>query len=106
MAAAQRAHADLLSGGDWTPLVDLGAEAAAAGVYGSLFAGEDRALLTLVNRGDEPFVLSWRGAEVKLPARGLGGLVADAAGVRPTWADDLGSESTAFPHRRARRVAP
>ena len=75
MAAAQREHADLLSGGTWTPLVDLGAEAAAAGVYGSLFAAGDRALLALVNRGDAPFVVSWRGAEVKVPGRGLGGLV-------------------------------
>ena len=52
MAPVQRSHADLLSTGTWTPLVDLGAEAATAGVYGSLFADGDRALLALVNRGD------------------------------------------------------
>ncbi len=80
MAAAQREHADLLSGGTWTPLVDLGVEAAAAGVYGSLFEGGDRALLALVNRGAEPFVVSWRGAEVKVPGRGLAGLVRMRAG--------------------------
>ena len=104
MAAAQREHADLLSGGTWTPLVDLGAEAAGAGVYGSLFEGGDRALLALVNRGGDPFVVSWRGSEVKLPGRGLAGLVAEGDVVRPTWADDPGLESSVFPPRRARRL--
>jgi hypothetical protein len=104
MAAAQREHADLLSGGTWTPLVDLGAEAAAVGVYGSLFEAGDRALLALVNRGRDPFVVSWHGAEVKLPGRGLGGLVADRDTVRLAWSEDPGPESTAFPHRRAVRV--
>jgi hypothetical protein len=104
MAAVQRAHAALLSTGTWTPLVDLGPEASVARVYGSLFEAGDRALLALVNRGSEPFVVSWRRAEVKVPGRGLGGLVVDGGAVRPTWSDDVQSESTAFPHRRARRV--
>jgi sulfatase-modifying factor enzyme 1 len=105
MAAVQRAHADLLSTGTWTPLVDLGAEAAAAGVHGSLFAAGDRALLALVNRGAKPFAVSWRGAEVTVPGRGLGGLVANGNSVLPAWADELEPASTAFPHRRARRCA-
>ena len=103
MAAAQREHADLLSGGDWTPLVDLGAEAAAAGVYGSLFAVGDRALLALVNRADEPFVVVWCGAEVRVPGRGLAGLVAEGSSMRPAWGDKVELASMAFPDRRAHR---
>ena len=63
-------------GGDWTPLVDLGAEAAAAGVHGSVFAAGDRALLALVNRRDEPFVaVLARGRRSRCPGAGSAALV-------------------------------
>ena len=59
MAAAQRGCAELLADGRWTPLVDLGPEAAAARVFGSSYTTDEHALLTLVNKGDREIRLRW-----------------------------------------------
>lgn len=55
MVTVQRAAADLLLAGEWTPLAPLAPAAHAAGVYASTFAGEGVTLWTLVNRGERDY---------------------------------------------------
>jgi hypothetical protein len=128
MTRAQRALGHLLREGEWTPLTDLGEDAARSGVFGSTFASLDERLVTLVNRGDHDAVLHlpdpgagpaydlWTGreaartdgtVEVVVPARGIGGLWSPAPGSDASWLDGEPpvEASPAFRHRRARRVA-
>ncbi|MGG7509275.1 ADP-ribosylglycohydrolase family protein [Plantibacter sp. YIM 135249] len=51
MVRVQRALADVLIDGEWTPLVDATPEAIAADVYASRFSLGDVTLWTIVNRG-------------------------------------------------------
>lgn len=133
MAPAQRGCADLLATGRWTPLVDLGASAAAAGVAGSSFAGPRQELLTLCNRGATPVTVRrpvgagqsafdvWTGERLELRQVELAGTVVDVEvtgdgvggllltdGDRPGWLTrwSPGSLATAFPYRRATRIRP
>ncbi|WP_341358379.1 SUMF1/EgtB/PvdO family nonheme iron enzyme [Georgenia sp. M64] len=74
----QRAAADLLLEGEWTPLAEISPDAHDAGIYASTFARDGVTLWALVNRGDA----DWTGP---LPADGIvvdlfrtdGGAVAD-----------------------------
>lgn len=106
MLPVQRGFSDVLLDGEWTPLVDLGPEAEAAGVYGSSFDDGVTRLLLLANRGTRDFVgaIDLPGAWVSLhasasdaatlpvptaavPAQGVTALVslagADRSGVDP-----------------------
>ena len=91
--------------GDWTPLADLGAEARRRpGCTGRCSPAGDRALLTLVNRGDAAVRgdLTRRGADAARARAGrAGGRCGDA--VRPGWAAPSGRTSTALPAPPARR---
>ena len=58
MLPVQRELADVLHQGEWTPLADLGAEAAEAGIYASLFEAEDVRLWTLASRSDSDQVIT------------------------------------------------
>jgi Sulfatase-modifying factor enzyme 1 len=51
----QRALAEVLQDGEWTPLVDVAPAAAAVGVFASQFANDTVTLWTLVNRGQGDF---------------------------------------------------
>ncbi len=129
MVAAQRALAHLFIEGQWTPLVDLGDDVCRAGVFGSAFRSPDEQLLALVNRtdtdaivrlpeeGDGPAYDVWLGTAVQrrdggidvvVPARGVGGLWLPPSGADVSWlpAQPPIAASTAFAHRRARRIAP
>ena len=133
MAAAQRGCADLLATGRWTPLVDFGPAATAAGVSGSSFAGPGQELFTLCNRGTDPVTVCWPVAagqsgfdvwtgeavplrpggptgmvvDVEVPAEGIGGLLI-TDGDRPGWLTPhpTASRSTTFAYRPARRILP
>ena len=128
MLTVQRAAADLLRDGDWTPLAPLADEAEAAGVYASAWTQGPLRLYTLVNRGDTDYLgpvvpgviaLTDRGVadggRIFVPARGVAAavLVAADAGL-PTWASAVAVELDAqppvadasFPHRIARRIVP
>ena len=135
MLRVQRALTPLLVGGEWTPLTDASAEAIAAGVYASRFAGPGLTLWTLVNRGDTDFagvVITaqttgdWfdltagrrlghgsMAPEVTVPARGVAAVLA-VEGAEPAWLADLlaasaadpGGANATFPARAARRVVP
>lgn len=114
MSTAQRALSDLLRDGIFTPLVDLGADAARLSVYGSTFRSGREYLLALVNRGDHDRVLRlpvaerrdagtpwpgpvldlWTGREapvvdgrvqVVVPAHGIGGLWQPPARADTSW---------------------
>jgi len=130
MATAQRALHHLLVDGAWTPLVDLGSAAHAAGVFGSEFATGQERLLTLVNRGLHDAAASlvvgadgadgeaydlWSGGrvtpvegrvEVLVPGRGIGGCWVPAPGADTSWllTDPPVGASAAFRHRVAHRV--
>ena len=131
MVVAQRALHHLLAHGEWTPLVDLGPAAHAAGVFGSRFTSGGQRLDALVNRSDVDQVVSvvvdgddtaydvatgakaarpggGRVAEVAVPARGIGGLWTVAGDHDASWlvADTPAHLSSAFPHRRTHRVLP
>jgi hypothetical protein len=135
MVRAQRAFADVLIHGDWTPLVDVATDAPAAGVYASQFRGDGTALWTIVNRGDADYVgpviradcgaaASWfevttgsplpgPDADVRVPARGVAGVVAiagavtaDARAMLDAAAADRSSADATFPDRLARRRPP
>ncbi|GGM13901.1 SUMF1/EgtB/PvdO family nonheme iron enzyme [Nakamurella endophytica] len=120
MRHVHRWFGDLLENGDWTPLVDLGPAADAAGIYASRFADAGRRLYLLVNRTGtdatvdlpEPAVdLFATGApagpagRVTVPARGLG---AALAGPPPAGAvpgpETAPAAGTAFPERPLRRL--
>ena len=130
MSAAQRALVDVLTEGEWTPLVDLGADAAAAGVFGSRYDHSRGTLVALVNRGgtDATVVMRgdservshdvWSGAplgpgdvRVVVPARGIGGIWQTEAGADVSWlagaeSDGPDARSTRFEHRQSHPVAP
>ena len=134
MSAAQRALVDVLTEGEWTPLVDLGPDAVAAGVYGSRYDHARGALLALVNRGstDAEVVVRggpdrvsqdvWSGASlgpgevrVVVPARGIGGVWQAAAGADVSWLSDAESDAESdgpaphparFEHRQSHGVGP
>ncbi len=134
MAAAQRGCADLLATGCWTPLVDLGPDAATAGVAGSSFTGPDQELLTLSNRGAGSATIRrpvapervafdvWTGerlireeaesgrgvVEVEIPGDGIGGvLITD--GDRPSWLTHWAAPdplARSFPYRTVQQIRP
>ncbi len=135
MLPVQRGFADLLLHGDWTPLVDLGPEAEAAGVFGSLFDDGVTRLLLLANVGDADFrgavdlpgawTILHEGSDrdvgvptAVVPARGIAALVSvedgdgaaealDRVGaVRAELAGREHDADTAFAHRRAVRQPP
>ena len=131
MVAAQRALHDLLTRGEWTPLVNLGPAAHAAGVFGSRFTSGGHRLDALVNRsdvdtgvtiavdGDDTAYDVGAGVkaarlarsnvvEVVIPAHGIGGLWTVAGEHDASWLTSEPSVhlSSAFPHRRAHRVVP
>ncbi|MET3808183.1 hypothetical protein ABIB25_005212 [Nakamurella sp. UYEF19] len=58
MRLLQREYSALLIDGEWTPLVDLGPEAAAHQVFASRFADTERSLYALVNRASEDVVVT------------------------------------------------
>ena len=65
MLPVQRALADVLHEGRWTPLADVGAEAPGQGLFASLYETDDLRLWTIASRSDVDRVLA-------LPA-GVGG---------------------------------
>ena len=133
MAAAQRALHPLLVAGDWVPLLDIGPESAAAGVYASGFTSDTQRLVALVNRSTidvtvrldtsppsldpgEPTTAMdvWTGAEapadgqgvlVQVPAHGVGGLWVAPSTADRGWLTPLDHEPAGdrFSHRVARR---
>ncbi|RRR98524.1 SUMF1/EgtB/PvdO family nonheme iron enzyme [Glycomyces terrestris] len=132
MLRVQRAAADVLLDGEWAPLEGATPEAVAAGVYASRWTRGDLTLWTIINRRD----LDWVGdplaapaagrrfdvtagtevaGAVKVPARGVAGVLELAPGAAPpAWLDGLlreaaadpGSSDAAFPAREAVRVRP
>ena len=132
MSRAQRALADVLVDGEWTPLVDATAQALAAGVYVSRFRTESATLWTIVNRGTVDFTghvvdaegqgtvvnvtegtaLDGFGSEITVPARGVGGVLHMVGDVPPGIEEALAAAREdphcvdhAFPARRSVRVA-
>ncbi|GAA3557142.1 hypothetical protein GCM10022197_10410 [Microlunatus spumicola] len=122
MLAVQRACADLLVTGEWTPLADLHPEATAAGVAASTWTADGVTLWTLAHRGESEYagpllppghpgaVALSSGA---LPPAGIGVLVTLETGTQaPGWlaplADVLASlpadGEASFPFRTAVRV--
>ncbi|MBE7163221.1 MAG: hypothetical protein INR72_18440, partial [Williamsia herbipolensis] len=123
MVAAQRALAELLRDGVYTPLVDLGQDAVEKSVFAASFRSGDQTLLALVNRGDRDQVLElpvdhdsgahtgdpsapvmdiWTGTPapvrddvvtVVVPARGIGGLWQAPRHADRSWLRSLESES-------------
>jgi hypothetical protein len=132
MVRAQRALADVLLDGEWTPLVDATPEALEAGVHVSRFRTESATLWTIINRGTVDFTghvvdadgegtvvnitegtaLDGFGGEINVPARGVGGLLHAVGAVPPRIEDllaatraDCHSDDCAFPARLPVRVA-
>jgi hypothetical protein len=105
MVTVQRAAAELLLDGEWTPLAELDPAAEAAGVYASRWELDGKTLWTLVNRGDTDYHGPLPGTDLLggVPARGIG---AAARG----WLPDLPAlphdPDSRFPHRLATRTAP
>ena len=101
MLRVQRAFADVLTRGEWTPLADIGAAALAAGVYASRFRLGPTTLWTIVNRGHDRLsragarrsgsadgAVTWfdvtrglplksAGDELTVPARSVAGIAGD-----------------------------
>jgi hypothetical protein len=109
MVRVQRALADVLRAGEWTPLVDATPEALAAGVYASRFRTPTLTLWTIINRGTVDFTgyvidarveggtaldvtaglaLDGLGAEITVPARGVSGVL-HVVGEVPPGVDEL-----------------
>ncbi|MFI5591986.1 formylglycine-generating enzyme family protein [Amycolatopsis sp. NPDC051758] len=105
MVTVQRAAADLLLNGEWTPLAELAPEAEAAGVYASRWELAGRTLWTLVNRGETDYHGPLPGTDLfgGVPARGLGAAVQGWLPELPELPHDPDSR---FPHRIATRVSP
>jgi hypothetical protein len=105
MVAVQRAAADLLLDGEWTPLAELAPEAEAAGVYASRWELGGRTLWTLVNRGDTDYDGPLPGTDLLggVPARGIGAAVRGWLPELPALPHDPDAR---FPHRLATRVSP
>jgi formylglycine-generating enzyme len=78
MLPLQRAHASLLTHGEWTPLAAHGGGTRPA-VVASRWTDGARSLWAIVNRGDEPFsgTLHGVGVRAEVPARGIAALVDD-----------------------------
>jgi hypothetical protein len=129
MSPVQRALRRLLQQGVFTPLIDLGEQAHADGVFGSTFRSRIESLLALVNRsttdtvvrlpldGERPAYDIWTGrpaavhqgiAEVSVPSRGIGGLWLPPPGADTSWLDATPpvAASTGFHHRQVHRIAP
>jgi formylglycine-generating enzyme required for sulfatase activity len=122
--AVQRAAADLIREGAWTPLAALHPAATEAAVHASTFAADGVTLWAVVNREEEDYagpVLPEGGPEQLLlasgpvPARGVAVLVTAASGVRqPAWVGPLadrlaaqpGTGDPAFPYRESVRTVP
>jgi hypothetical protein len=105
MVTVQRAAADLLLEGEWTPLAELAPEAEAAGVHASRWELDGRTLWTLVNRGDTDYHGPLPGTDLfgGVPARGIGAAVQGWLPELPELPHDPDSR---FPHRIATRVSP
>ncbi len=69
MRAIHTSFGDLLADGDWIPLIDLGPQAFAAGVFGACFADTSRELYLLVNRSAKATTVQVRLDAVRLDAR-------------------------------------
>ncbi|MEQ3553345.1 SUMF1/EgtB/PvdO family nonheme iron enzyme [Pseudonocardia nematodicida] len=133
MTTVQRAAAELLQAGEWTPLDELDATAEDGGVYASRWAAGGVTLWTVVNRGDDDHigpVLSGRpaagtlydlfaggvaGDPVTVPGRGIAALLHVAPGApEPGWLPELlatlpgmpHDPDARFPHRLAVRLDP
>jgi hypothetical protein len=133
MVRAQRAFADVLTQGEWTPLTDTAAAAVDAGVYASRFELGPIRLWTVVNRGTTVFVgpvldartrsasawfevtggtvLESGGAPITVPARSVAGILAvdgdlpaEVRAMLDEAAADHRSPDSAFPVRRPERV--
>ncbi|MDD9207655.1 SUMF1/EgtB/PvdO family nonheme iron enzyme [Georgenia sp. 10Sc9-8] len=126
MVTVQRATANLLQAGEWTPLAPLTDAAHAAGVYASTFARDGVTLYTLVNRG----TADWTGpvlpkgapgrlvdltghadgrpdagpatSDVHVPARGVAAAVL-LDGEGPSWVGPLRAELADLPLERDAR---
>ncbi|PWD50835.1 hypothetical protein C8046_09420 [Serinibacter arcticus] len=93
MLPVQRALADVLHRGDWTPLTDLGPEAPGQGIFGSLYETDDLRLWTLASRSDVDHVLA-------LPADAPGRWLALHDGVELELADgETGTLEVTVPAR-------
>lgn len=101
MLPLQRAHADLLTTGEWTPLAAHGGGVPPE-VVASRWTDATTTLWAVANRGAQPFSGPLLGAdlEVTVPARGIAALV-DGEQVMAA----PGDESGAFPVRRTSRMA-
>ena len=131
MTRTQRALVDVLTEGEWTPLVDLGEHVAAAGVFAARYEHGSGTFLPLVNRGESDVTVAlpaaltgahglvahdvWTGArigtgdvEVRVPAGGVGGVWWAADGADASWlpTDDPTEPAARFGHRLSRRVVP
>ena len=131
MVRAQRALADVLHDGEWTPLVDATHGALEAGVYVSRFRTASATLWTIINRGTVDFTghvidaegegtvlnvtegtaLDGLGSEITVPARGVSGVLHVAGDVPPgveellaTNRADHHSADVAFPARAPVRL--
>ena len=122
MVRAQRALADLLIDGEWTPLVDATVEALAAGVYVSRFRGPAMTLWTAVNRGvvdfsgrvidihgDSPVLdvtagtaLDRSGGVITVPARGVAGVLRVDEEIPPACGRAAGGGAQGSPRHRLR----
>ncbi len=135
MLRVQRAYGDLLVDGEWSPLLGATEAALAAGIYVSRFAADGVTLWTVVNRGDadwtgdplaEPAAAGARRHDVtggvanvttvRVPARGVTGVIEVAAGgahpeslllaaAADTAADNEAGDAR-FPARDAVRTVP
>ena len=101
MRSVHRAHAHLLTHGDWEPLTDLHPDATAAGVAGSRWRLGDRTLHTLANPTDRAYTgpLLPGGPAVVVSAGGIVGLLDGAPLEVAEPADD-----EAAPHPAADRA--
>ena len=127
MTRTQRALVDVLTEGEWTPLVDLGEPATTAKVFGSRYEHASGTFLPLVNRGEEdacvvlPGVRGlvahdvWTGArlgtgdvEVRVPARGVGGVWWASEGDDVSWlpVGEPTEPAARFVHRLSQHVVP
>lgn len=134
MLRVQRAFGELLSTGEWTPLVDASPAALQHGVYVSRFEFGEVTLWTIVNRSHDDFEgqvldtetdargffdvtggarLTAPGDPVRVPARGI----AAVAALNGPWpqslhaliedcAVDTDSADTRFPRRGTERIVP
>jgi hypothetical protein len=94
MLDVQRAHARLLTNGEWTPLAVRSADAT---VVGSRWRDDDDELWAVANLRDEPFAGDVAGVRMELPPLGLAALTRD--GVRA-----FGGGDATFPRRETVRV--